>query len=110
MRSCRDQEWQTPSETSSYNLRKNTDTKFERYEYVKTFERPDTLLPNTWIVVRIDGRGFHKSVLFLSTSVPPEQEQKRCSEKYACLRPDNLKGCPQNTVSKSPMIVEPWIS
>ncbi|KAL4997874.1 Thg1 C terminal domain-containing protein [Aspergillus recurvatus] len=31
-----------------------------RFEYVKTFEQPDTLLPNTWIVVRIDGRGFHK--------------------------------------------------
>jgi hypothetical protein len=31
-----------------------------RYEYVKAFEQPDFLLPNTWIVVRIDGRGFHK--------------------------------------------------
>ncbi|OJJ63958.1 hypothetical protein ASPSYDRAFT_83994 [Aspergillus sydowii CBS 593.65] len=31
-----------------------------KYEYVKAFEQPDILLPNTWIVVRIDGRGFHK--------------------------------------------------
>lgn len=33
-----------------------------RYEYVKSFERcqPDILLPNTWVVIRIDGRGFHK--------------------------------------------------
>ncbi|WEW54803.1 tRNA-His guanylyltransferase [Emydomyces testavorans] len=31
-----------------------------KYEYVKAFERDDVLLPNTWIVVRIDGRGFHK--------------------------------------------------
>ncbi|KAI9932069.1 hypothetical protein ASPWEDRAFT_51192 [Aspergillus wentii DTO 134E9] len=31
-----------------------------RFEYVKLFEQPDVLLPNTWIVVRIDGRGFHK--------------------------------------------------
>ncbi|KGO70560.1 tRNAHis guanylyltransferase Thg1 [Penicillium expansum] len=31
-----------------------------RFEYVKSFEQPDVLLPNTWIVVRIDGRGFHK--------------------------------------------------
>jgi len=30
-----------------------------RYEYVKFFEKDDSLLPNTWIVVRIDGRGFH---------------------------------------------------
>ncbi|KAJ5292043.1 hypothetical protein N7478_001294 [Penicillium angulare] len=31
-----------------------------KFEYVKDFEQPDLLLPNTWIVVRIDGRGFHK--------------------------------------------------
>ncbi|EEH50670.2 tRNA guanylyltransferase [Paracoccidioides brasiliensis Pb18] len=31
-----------------------------RYEYVKAFEQDDNLLPNTWIVVRIDGRGFHR--------------------------------------------------
>lgn len=33
-----------------------------RFEYVKGFEQPDSLLPNTWIVVRIDGRGFTKYV------------------------------------------------
>ncbi|KAH8744885.1 Thg1 C terminal domain-containing protein [Diaporthe sp. PMI_573] len=31
-----------------------------RWEYVKQFEQPDQLLPNTWVVVRIDGRGFTK--------------------------------------------------
>ncbi|EXJ86887.1 tRNA(His) guanylyltransferase [Capronia epimyces CBS 606.96] len=31
-----------------------------KYEYVRAFERDEVLLPNTWIVVRIDGRGFHK--------------------------------------------------
>ncbi|MCJ1257109.1 tRNA-His guanylyltransferase [Lignoscripta atroalba] len=31
-----------------------------KYEYVKTFEKDDCLLPSTFIVVRIDGRGFHK--------------------------------------------------
>ncbi|KAF1349432.1 tRNAHis guanylyltransferase, partial [Lizonia empirigonia] len=31
-----------------------------RYEYVRSFEQPDVLLSNTWIVVRIDGRGFSK--------------------------------------------------
>lgn len=30
-----------------------------RYEYVKLFEKDDSLLPNTWIIVRLDGRGFH---------------------------------------------------
>ena len=31
-----------------------------KYEYVKEFENEDILLKNTWVVVRIDGRGFHK--------------------------------------------------
>ncbi|RKU48303.1 tRNA-His guanylyltransferase [Coniochaeta pulveracea] len=31
-----------------------------KFEYVKHFEQPDVLLPNTWIVVRLDGRGFTK--------------------------------------------------
>ena len=26
---------------------------------MRSFEQSDSLLPNTWIVVRIDGRGFH---------------------------------------------------
>ncbi|KAJ2964306.1 hypothetical protein NQZ79_g833 [Umbelopsis isabellina] len=30
-----------------------------KYEYVKNFELDDSALPSTWMVVRIDGRGFH---------------------------------------------------
>ncbi|XP_063529264.1 probable tRNA(His) guanylyltransferase [Cydia strobilella] len=30
------------------------------FEYVKKFELDDTLLPNSWIVVRLDGKCFHK--------------------------------------------------
>ncbi|CAH2238468.1 jg982 [Pararge aegeria aegeria] len=30
------------------------------FEYVKNFEQDDTLLPNSWIVVRLDGKCFHK--------------------------------------------------
>ncbi|OWR41876.1 interphase cyctoplasmic foci protein 45 [Danaus plexippus plexippus] len=30
------------------------------FEYVKTFELDDTVLPNSWIVVRLDGKCFHK--------------------------------------------------
>lgn len=37
-----------------------SDSSARRWEYVKQFEQPDQLLPNTWIVVRIDGRGFTK--------------------------------------------------
>lgn len=29
-----------------------------QFAYVKEFERPDPLLPNTFIVCRIDGRAF----------------------------------------------------
>ncbi|PVH93763.1 Thg1-domain-containing protein [Periconia macrospinosa] len=31
-----------------------------RFGYVRSFEQPDTLLPNTYVVVRIDGKGFTK--------------------------------------------------
>lgn len=30
-----------------------------RYTYVKGFELPDPLLPSTFFVIRIDGKGFH---------------------------------------------------
>lgn len=31
-----------------------------RYEYVKEFERENFLLPDTYVVIRVDGKGFHK--------------------------------------------------
>ncbi|XP_053688639.1 probable tRNA(His) guanylyltransferase [Sabethes cyaneus] len=31
-----------------------------RYEYVKSYEMHDILQKNCWIVVRVDGKGFHK--------------------------------------------------
>lgn len=31
-----------------------------RFEYVKSYELPDPLMPNAYIIVRVDGRGFHK--------------------------------------------------
>jgi tRNA(His) guanylyltransferase len=33
-----------------------------RFEYVRNFELPDSLLPATYLVVRIDGKGFHRYV------------------------------------------------
>ncbi|MCJ1260572.1 tRNA-His guanylyltransferase [Lobaria immixta] len=30
-----------------------------KFEYVKSFEQNSILLPNTYLVIRIDGRGFH---------------------------------------------------
>ncbi|KAK9239317.1 Thg1 C terminal domain-containing protein [Lipomyces kononenkoae] len=31
-----------------------------RFEYVRTYEQDTMLLPNTYIVIRLDGRGFHR--------------------------------------------------
>ncbi|NWJ09643.1 THG1 guanylyltransferase, partial [Crypturellus undulatus] len=31
-----------------------------KFEYVRDFEADDALLPNCWIVVRLDGRNFHR--------------------------------------------------
>lgn len=31
-----------------------------RYEYVKGYETDVSILPNVWIIIRVDGRGFHK--------------------------------------------------
>nr|CAG4650371.1 EOG090X0AR4 [Sida crystallina] len=31
-----------------------------KFEYVRNFELDDQCLPNSWIVVRVDGKGFHK--------------------------------------------------
>lgn len=42
-----------------------------RYEYVRNFERDEMLLPNTWIVVRVDGRGFISEFLFFGPFSPP---------------------------------------
>ena len=41
----------------TFNTTKMAKSKFE---YVKTFERDEHCLPNCYIVVRIDGRGFSK--------------------------------------------------
>lgn len=31
-----------------------------KWEYVKQYELDDRLLPRTWLVLRVDGKGFHK--------------------------------------------------
>jgi tRNA(His) guanylyltransferase len=37
-----------------------------KYEYVRTFEMEDKCLQNCWIVVRLDGRSFHRLVFNVS--------------------------------------------
>ncbi|TAQ90739.1 hypothetical protein B7494_g903 [Chlorociboria aeruginascens] len=63
------------------------------YEYVKAFEQPDLLLPNTWIVVRVDGRGFH-----------------RFSDKYAFEKPNDRRALDlMNAAAKAVMTELPDI-
>lgn len=78
----------------SYNINKPMAN--SKYEYVKAFERCPTLLPNTFIVVRVDGRGFHKSVSYLA-SVESMRFQLRVS------------GSLQNIALRNPMIDVRWI-
>jgi len=30
-----------------------------KYTYVRNFELPDAVLPSTYLVIRLDGKGFH---------------------------------------------------
>jgi hypothetical protein len=81
---CKGQEWQIPSTLLPSSCTEKEYTEFQRYEYVKTFEHANTLLPNTWIVVRIDGRGFHKSASSVSPfSKAPKPKKKKSEEQTA---------------------------
>lgn len=51
-----------------------------RFAYVRSFELPDVLLPHTWVVVRIDGKGFTKCVAAVCL---PLSLQSRCSRRAA---------------------------
>ncbi|OBT96436.1 tRNA-His guanylyltransferase [Pseudogymnoascus verrucosus] len=60
-----------------------------KYEYVKSFEQPDLLLPNTWIVIRIDGRGFHKF-----------------SDKYAFKKPNDRRALDLMNAAAERVLIE----
>ena len=70
-----------------------------KFEYVKQFEQPDSLLPNTWIVVRLDGRGFTKYAV--SSSFQKDKFQ------FQSLTKNNNPDSPPNMPSKSPTTNEP---
>lgn len=53
----------TLSKLKLKNIRLFTTTSImanSRFDYVKSFECDDRILPNVWIIVRIDGKAFHK--------------------------------------------------
>lgn len=52
-----------------------------RFEYVKSYELPDILIPNTYLIVRVDGHAFHK---YVSPSLS-FCDRRRCT--HAALRP-----------------------
>ncbi|KAG5366722.1 tRNA(His) guanylyltransferase [Yarrowia sp. B02] len=55
-----------------------------RYEYVKNFEQENYLLPECHIVVRVDGRGFHKFSKFYNFEKPNDlraiELMNKCAE------------------------------
>ncbi|RKP06114.1 Thg1 C terminal domain-containing protein [Thamnocephalis sphaerospora] len=55
-----------------------------KYEYVKHFEQDDRLLPGCWLVVRLDGRGFHRFSSLHGFTKPNDlralQLANRCAE------------------------------
>jgi hypothetical protein len=57
-----------------------------KYEYVKKFELDDSLLPGCWIVIRLDGKGFTKWVLGVSSIAhcrhPPPQQSSPSTSLY----------------------------
>lgn len=48
-----------------------------KYEYVKEFELEDKILPNSWFVVRIDGKGFHKFADVHEFNKPNDENGKK---------------------------------
>lgn len=54
-----------------------------KYEYVKNFEQHDVLLPECWIVVRIDGKGFTKFCDAHSFKKPNDERALRLMDACA---------------------------
>ncbi|KAJ1030293.1 hypothetical protein NDA16_001203 [Ustilago loliicola] len=59
-----------------------------RFAYVRNFELPDSVIPSTYLVVRIDGKGFHKfSALhsFLKPNDPTALELMNESARFSAV-------------------------
>ena len=91
----------------------NNKSKF-RFEYVKSFEQANTFLPNTYFVVRIDGRCFHQSVLCKKTlrlCLIPDFSNLRLSLKYNFKKPNDrsalelMNACAIEVMNEFPDIV-----
>lgn len=54
--------WISRLHTSTHDLSRRARYKMAgtKFAYVRNFELPDSVIPSTYLVVRIDGKGFHK--------------------------------------------------
>ena len=55
-----------------------------KFEYTRKFEEELRMLPNCWIVVRIDGKGFHKFSDAHNFAKPNEKAALDLMNKCAC--------------------------
>lgn len=65
-----------------------------KFEYVKKFEQHTALLPNTFIVVRIDGHAFHRFTKDHGFTKPNDRrgtELMICAAKHVMSQFDELK-------------------
>jgi tRNA(His) guanylyltransferase len=84
----------SPMANSKYthNLRSRQTLTKNRYEYVRAFEQSDVLLPNTFIVIRIDGRGFHKCEIQACNSMQGPLITTRFTTTHNFLKPNDQRG------------------
>ncbi|ODV79087.1 tRNAHis guanylyltransferase [Suhomyces tanzawaensis NRRL Y-17324] len=54
-----------------------------RFEYVKQFERENYLLPDTHLVIRVDGKGFHKFSQHYTFDKPNDEKALRVMNQAA---------------------------
>ncbi|PAV16487.1 tRNAHis guanylyltransferase [Pyrrhoderma noxium] len=54
-----------------------------KYAYVKSFEQPDSLLPNTFLVCRIDGHAFHRFTSLHEFQKPNDERGLRLMDAAA---------------------------
>ncbi|CAH0553165.1 unnamed protein product [Brassicogethes aeneus] len=62
-----------------------------KFEYVKNFECDENLLPNCWIVVRVDGKSFHKFTTKHSFKKPNDSQALWLMNKAASVVMDEFK-------------------
>jgi tRNA(His) guanylyltransferase len=65
-----------------------------KYAYVRDFELPDPLLPDTFMLFRLDGHSFHRLDIYLFISTVfmlKTKEMHRFSEKHEFTKPNDVR-------------------